>query len=83
MTFHKGHLVVKVINVRASRSATIERINKVTVSTVMLDGSELKYDRGTGFEIDAPMRSMGIDSSIVPFDDGEVERWALDAERAP
>lgn len=75
--FKKGQKVVKIINVKGSKSATVAEVASVKKGVVKLVDSYADYNAETGSEIDAPMAAMGIYSEIVKFDGGEVERLGL------
>lgn len=75
--FKKGDKVVKVIDVKGHKSATVEEIASVKKGVVSLVDSGLKYDNTTGHEVDSAFVGMGISSQIIKFDDGEIERLGL------
>jgi hypothetical protein len=79
--FKKNQFVIKVIDVRGSKSATVRRVAKVVKGVALIEDSTLKYDAETGVEVDAAFAFTGgaINSYIVAFDGGEAERLGLDS----
>ncbi len=75
--FKKGQKVVKIINVKGIKSATVAEVESVKKKVVRLVDAHSEYNAETGAEIEAPMASMGIYSEIIMFDGGEVERLGL------
>lgn len=74
----KGDYVIKVITIKANKSATVRKVQKVSKGVVTLEGDEsLTYDANTLKEIDPPMIFAGIYSELVEFDGGEVEKWGF------
>lgn len=73
--FKKGY-VVKIIDIYGSKTATIQKITKVSKGIASIQDSSLKFDAETGEEHD-PAFGDGLRCFLVNFDDGEVGRLGL------
>lgn len=73
--FKKNDKIIKVISIRGSKTATVQTVASVSRGVVTIVDSGLTYEDKTGREIDPAMAFAGITSEIIPFDDGEIEKW--------
>jgi len=69
--FKKGEIVIKVIDIMGTKTATIQKVEAVKQGKVSLIGSSLQFN-SVGEEIDAVLP--GCRSYLVHLDGGEDER---------
>ena len=72
----KGELCIRIISVRGSETATIERVERVTRSGIIIDDSRLVY-AAVAPHVELDPQLPGCSSRLVPFDDGEAALWGL------